>query len=108
MTFFIEAFTPKQAWLDLSKEARAAYMNKIALSSQPLVEQGGELIGMSENDGDTFQGLNHHFFVIWKFATDELAKSFETLGLDEGWYDYFDQYNLKGSSSNIIEKLISL
>ncbi len=57
---------------------------------------------------DTVQRLSHQFFVIWKFPTDELAKSFESLGLSEGWYDYFDQFNLKGSSSDIIEKLINL
>lgn len=108
MKFYIETFTPKQAWLELSKEERATYMNKISISSQPLLDQGGEFVGMGENDSDTVNRLNHQFFVIWKFPTDELAKSFESLGFNEGWYDYFDQFNLKGSSSDIIEKLISL
>lgn len=108
MKYYIETFTPKQAWLDLTKEERAEYMNRIALSSQPLVDQGGEVVVMSENDSDTVQRLAHQFFVIWKFPTDELAKSFEALGLNEAWYDYFDQFNLKGSSSDIIEKLINL
>lgn len=108
MKYYIETFTPKQTWLDLTKEERAEYMNKITLSSQHLVEQGGEVVVMSENDSDTFQGLSRQFFIIWKFPTNELAKSFESLGLSEEWYDYFDQFNLKGSSSDIIEKLISL
>lgn len=83
-------------------------MNRIALSSQPLVNQRGELIVMSENDSDTVQGLNHRFFVIWKLPTDELAKDFEILGLNEGWYDYFDQFNLKGGSSDVIDTLVNL
>lgn len=108
MKYYIETFTPKPAWLKLSKEERATYMKKISISSQPLVDQGGELVVMSENDSDTVQGLNHQFFVIWKFPTDELAKAFETLGLDEEWYNYFDQFNLKGSATDIIEKLVNL
>lgn len=108
MKYYIETFTPKPAWLELSKEERAVYMERIALSSQPLGEQGGELLLMSENDSDTVQGLKHQFFVIWKFPTDELAKAFETLGLDEGWYNYFDQFNLKGGDVDITEKLVNL
>jgi len=107
MKYYIETFTPKQAWLALTKEERAEFMNRIALSSQPLVDQGGELVAMSENDSDTVQGLQHQFFVIWKFPTDELAKDFEALGLKEGWYDYFDQYNLKGTAFDITEKLVN-
>lgn len=108
MKYYIETFTPKQAWLDLRKEERAEYMKRIGLLAQPLVDQGGEIVVMSKNDSDTFQRLSHQFFVVWKFPTDELAKSFESLGLNEVWYDYFDQLNLKGRSSDIIETLISL
>lgn len=108
MKYYIETFTAKPAWLALSKEERAEYMNRIALSSQPLVDQGGEVVVMSENDSDTTQRLNHQFFVIWKFPTDELAKAFETLGIDEGWYNYFDQFNIKGSETDINERLVNL
>lgn len=108
MKYYIETFTPKPAWLESSKEERAAYMERIAISSQPLIDQGGELVLMSENDSDTVQGLKHQFFVIWKFPTDELAKDFEILGLKEGWYDYFDQSNIKGGEVDITEKLVNL
>jgi hypothetical protein len=54
MKYYIETFIPKPAWLD--KEERAEYMNRIGLSSQPLVDQGGELVLMSENDSVLFRG----------------------------------------------------
>lgn len=108
MKFYIETFTPKQAWLDLAKDERVAYMNKIALSSQFLLDEGGEVVAMSENDNDTVKGLNHQYFVIWKFPSDQSAKTFEELGIKEGWYEYFDQFNLKGSSVDINEKLINV
>lgn len=83
-------------------------MTKIGLSSQFLLDEGGELVVMSENDRDTVQGLNHQYFVIWKFPTDQSAKAFEELGIREGWYDYFDQFNLKGTSMDINEKLVNI
>lgn len=108
MKYYVETFTPKPAWVELSKEERADYMNRIALSSKHLVDQGGEMVVMSENDNDTVQGLKHQFFVIWKFPTDNLAKAFETLGLEDGWYNYFDQFNIKGGNVDIIEKLVNM
>ncbi|WP_261511823.1 DUF6616 family protein [Chryseobacterium paludis] len=68
--------------LTLNLTYETVSIERIALSSQLLVEQGGEVVVMSENDSDTVQGIKHQFFVIWKFPTDELAKAFETLGLD--------------------------
>jgi hypothetical protein len=56
MKYYIETFTPKPAWLELSKEERGEYMERIALSSQPLVDQGGEVVVMSENDSELFRG----------------------------------------------------
>lgn len=108
MKYYIETFTPKPTWLALSQEDKSEYMNRIALSTQPLIDQGGEPVIMSEIDSDTVERLNHQFFVIWKFPTDELAKDFEALGLNEGWYDYFDQFNIKGGVVDINEKLINL
>ncbi|SEJ73590.1 hypothetical protein SAMN04487995_6189 [Dyadobacter koreensis] len=108
MKYYIETFTPKQAWLDLPKEERAAYMTRVGLSSQPFLDEGGEVVLMSENDSDTVKGLNHRYFVVWKFMSDQSAKSFEALGIREGWYDYFDQFNLKGSPSDIIDTLVNI
>lgn len=108
MKYFIEAFTPKQAWLDLTKEARAAYMAKVNEATKPITDQGAEVVTMGENDSDTTYGLSHNFFVVWKFPTDELEKSFEDQGIIEGWYDYFDQFNIRGNFSDIIEKLVNL
>lgn len=33
MKYFIELFTPKQAWLDLNKDERTAYMTNVNESS---------------------------------------------------------------------------
>jgi hypothetical protein len=81
MKFYVEAWSAKQAWLDLSAEERGAYMGQV------------------------------DFFAVWKFPTDELAKSFEALVTGAGWYNYFTQVNLKGNAGGpeeIIGKMINM
>lgn len=111
MKYYIEAWSAKQAWLDLSVEERAAYMGQVGPAIQQFLDQGVEIITWSDNDGDTYERLEYDFFAVWKFPTDELAKSFEELVTAAGWYNYFGQVNLKGSPGNptdIIGKMINL
>ncbi len=108
MKYFIEMFSPTQAWLDLSKEERAAYLTHVNDSSKGLMEQGVAIVSMNENNHDTIQRAGYDFFVIWTIPTDELANAVQKLMVSEGWFKYFDQLNLKGGSTDIFEKLITM
>ncbi len=111
MKFYVEVWSAKQAWRDLSIEERGAYMGQVGPAVQQLMEQGVEIVTWSDNDVDTVERLGYDFFAVWKFPTDELAKSFEALVTGAGWYNYFDQVNLKGNPAgpaDIIEKLINI
>jgi hypothetical protein len=111
MKFYVEAWSAKQAWLDLSAEERGAYMGQVGPVIQQLMEQGVEIVSWSDNDTDTVERLGHDFFAVWKFPTDELAKSFEALVTGAGWYNYFTQVNLKGNAGGpeeIIGKMINM
>ncbi|GAA4160953.1 hypothetical protein GCM10022217_25830 [Chryseobacterium ginsenosidimutans] len=108
MKYFIELFTPTQAWLDLNKEERAAYITNINEGSKHLMDQGVVIISMSENDQDTLHRAEFNFFVIWTIPTDELANAVQDLMANSDWFTYFDQLNLKGDSTDIFEKLINI
>jgi Family of unknown function (DUF6616) len=108
MKYFIELFTPTQAWLDLSKEDRTAYLTLVNEASKDLMDQGVAIVSMNENDQDTIHRAGYNFFVIWTIPTDELANAVQKLMVSEGWFNYFDQLNLKGDSTNIFEKLINI
>jgi hypothetical protein len=108
MKYFIEMFSPKQAWLDMSKEEKSAYLTHVNESSQGLMDQGVTIVSMNENDKDTIQRVGYNFFVIWTIPTDELANAVQKLIVSEGWFNYFDQLNLKGDSTDIFEKLINI
>ena len=108
MKYFIELFTPTQAWLDLNKEERAAYLNHVNESSKGLMDKGVAIVSMNENDQDTLHRAGYNFFVIWTIPTDELANAVQKLMVSEGWFNYFDQLNLKGGSTDIFEKRINI
>lgn len=108
MKYFIEMFSPTQAWLDLSKEERATYLTHVNDVSKGLMDQGVAIVSMNENDQDTIHRVDYNFFVIWTIPTDELANAVQDLMVSEGWFTYFDQLNLKGASTDIFEKLINL
>lgn len=108
MKYFIELFTPTQAWLNLNKEERAAYLTHVNESSKHLMDQGVVIVSMSENDQDTLHRAEFNFFVIWTIPTDELANAVQKAMAGSDWFTYFDQLNLKGDSTDIFEKLINI
>lgn len=111
MKYYIEAWKATPVWIGLSKEERAAYMAQLGPAIQQLGEQGVEIVSWCVNDADTYNRLDQDFFAIWKFPTDELAKSFEAMVEGAGWYTYFAQVNMKGSPSgpqDIIGMLINM
>jgi len=111
MKYYIEGWNAKQAWLDLDQEQRGAYMAQLGPSIQQMAEQGVEIISWGLNDPDTDHRLPFDFFAIWKFPSDEMAKTFEGVVNGAGWYNYFEQQNIKGnpaSPQDVIGHLIGL
>ncbi|MDO3644703.1 DUF6616 family protein [Mucilaginibacter sp. L3T2-6] len=111
MKYYIEAWSAKQAWHDLSQEDRGAYMAQLGPAIQQMAEQGVEIISWGLNDKDTDNRLDFDFFAIWKFPSDEMAKTFEGLVNGAGWYNYFEQHNIKGDQAGpqeVIARMIGL
>ncbi|AMR31519.1 hypothetical protein A0256_08800 [Mucilaginibacter sp. PAMC 26640] len=111
MKFYIEIWSAKKAWLDLSIDERTAYMAQLGPAIQQLTAMGVEVVTWASNDVATVNRLGYDFFAIWKFPTDELAKSFEALVTGSGWHNYFDQVNMKGEAggpADVIAQLVHL
>jgi hypothetical protein len=111
MKYYIEGWNAKQAWIDLGAEERGAYMAQLAPAIQQLIEQGVEIISWGANDADTDKRMGFDFFAIWKFPSDDIAKTFETMVAGAGWHNYFEQQNMKGNPATpqeVIGALISM
>jgi len=62
---------------------------------------GAEILTWSINDEDTSHRADCKYFAIWKFPNNEVASLFQNAVSDAGWYQYFDQINIKGEQNNI-------
>jgi len=111
MKCFIELWSAKDSWKQMSKEERGNYLTQIGPALQGLLEKGVEIVSWGENEKETTHRADYDFFAIWKFPTVEMKKEFEALIEAAGWYNYFHQENVSGISTTpdaIIGKMIEM
>lgn len=111
MYLFVECWKSRPEWLALTPDARGAYMTALGSGIGELLKAGVEIVTWSMNDPDTSNRAPFDYFAVWKFPTKEGAAMFEQVVQQSGWYNYFDQVNLKGelSTPNVcIEQMIRL
>lgn len=97
MYHFIEAWTPNDAWRALSSEDRRAFMDGIAGAISQMAEGGITTLGWGVNDADTPHRLDQAFVAVWQAPTLEAVQALEAGVEGSGWYDYFDQGNLRAN-----------
>jgi len=111
MILFIECWKARPEWLELSIEARSTYMEQLGQGIGELIKAGVEIISWSMNEANTSNRSPFDYFAVWKFPSLEIAAGFEQIVQQSGWYNYFDQVNLKGEISDpqtMIGKIINL
>ncbi|MEO1627734.1 MAG: DUF6616 family protein [Bacteroidota bacterium] len=111
MTYFIELWNAKPAWLELPKEERANYMNQVGGAIQGLLENGVKVLTWSHNQSDVQKRMDYDYFAIWSFPDQASAEAFQKVVEGAGWYNYFEQVNAMGeeeSAAQVIEALIKL
>jgi len=70
-------------------------------------KHGVEELTWSINDEKTDRRANFNYFAIWKFPDMELSQVFQEAVENAGWYEYFEQSNIQGST-NSVEKVIDV
>lgn len=103
MYYTVELWTPRQAWLDLSTEEREAYIGSIGPTLEKHAEMGITMMAMCTNDADTDNRAPHRYFSIVEAPNEAAAKTFEADVRAAGWYDYFDQVNVRGEARSVEE-----
>lgn len=111
MKVYLELWKATSAWKELSQEERGNYMGQLGPAIQHLMESGVKIINWGVNDPNTFSRADYDFFAVWTFPSDEAAQGFEKMVEGAGWYNYFEQVNVKGDAStaqDVIGKLITM
>lgn len=101
MIYFIEIWSVKPAWLELSPQDRGNYMQQVGAHIQALLDKGVQVLTWSSNNLTTSYRANFDYFAIWTFPDQETADSFQALVEGAGWYNYFEQTNLMGRQATV-------
>ena len=97
MITYIELWTARQAWKDLSQAERSDYMNALGPAIQQLLDNGVQIVSWGSNESSTFSKVDYDYFAVWNFPDINAAQEFEKMVEGAGWYNYFDQVNAMGT-----------
>ena len=101
MYLYAELWKARPAWLELSKEERRSWFEKLLASLQEQLEAGVEPLGFAANDKDTPLSAGYDFIGLWKMPSKQAAEQFESFVERAGWHDYFEQVNARGQIMDI-------
>ncbi len=97
MYIYVEQWTPKQSWLDLSPGARQAFVESIMPVIQKHEEElGVETLAMASIDPDTALRSKHAYLSVMRMPDEATARVFESDLAEINWYHYFEQTNSRG------------
>ncbi|MCU0491607.1 MAG: hypothetical protein MUD01_08465 [Chloroflexaceae bacterium] len=111
MYLYLELWNVRPAWLALSVEQRAHYIEQVNGAMQGMFSAGAEVLTWSVTDAATDRPAGQGYFAVWKFPDAAFARQFEQQVAAAGWYDYFEQVNLAGAISTpqaVLGQLIEL
>lgn len=111
MKIFIEFWKAKEAWHQLPKDKRNAFMAQIGPVMEDLISKGLVIDTWGANTDTTPQKADFDFFAITKLPTQDLLDTFQIIIEEAGWYDYFEQTNVSGNDLGVeavIGKMIEM
>ena len=96
MYLYVEQWNVTTKWMNLPKEDRRAYMNKVLGAIADLEKAGIENLGWALNDEHTPYRSDYRYIAVWKVPSLDDVKLFEK-GVEEAhWHKYFSQRNSRG------------
>ena len=111
MKIFIELWKAKDAWKQLPLSERQAYLAKIGPVMGDFMKKGVVMEAWGINEDETSFASEYDFFAITKLPSHEVLAEFEAIVEGAGWYNYFDQVNVSGSSmtpEEVIGKMLAI
>ena len=93
---YVELWTPRQAWLDLSQEERREFFNQVGGEIQALTSEGIQIVGFALNGQETAHRSDFQYIAVWQMPSQEHVEMLEESVSQAGWYEYFEQENASG------------
>lgn len=108
MYLYIELWNVTQEWMDLSKEERRDFLDKVGAEIKDLMDEGIENLGWGMNDEHTPYRSDYRYMAVWKMPSLEYVEKLEKAVEDSGWHDYFSQANARGEVIPLPEAMENL
>lgn len=108
MYFYVELWKFRPAWLELTPEERAAWMDTLLGGLQQQLESGVEVVAFAANDRDTPHSSGYDFLAVWKMPNKESAVRFENFVEASGLHRYYEQVNTRGSMMEMEDVVAAL
>ena len=96
MYLYLELWSAREAWLALSRPEREAFFDRVTGAVTDLLESGSEALAFALNDADTDRRAGYEYLALWRMPDRATAVEFERRLNELGWYDLFDQQNMRG------------
>jgi hypothetical protein len=96
MYLYLELWSAREAWLKLSRPEREAFFERVTGAVTDLLESGSEALAFAINDADTDKRAGYEYLALWRMPDRATAVEFEARLNELGWYDLFDQHNMRG------------
>lgn len=96
MYVVIESWTPKAAFLDASRQTRTDFFARLTAALDGSAAQGIRPLGWGRTDPAGEHGSRHAWFAVWETTDAAAADAFLGGVAASGWYEYFDQTNVRG------------
>lgn len=104
---FIELYSYKTAWWQLSSSQRSEVAEKVIESINGLNAVGVTVLGYGSNDPETSLRAHHDFFAVYQVPDLETQRVFEKQIQASGWYELFQQVNLRGAVTHYSDALLA-
>jgi len=104
---FIELYSYKPAWWQLSASQRTEVAEMVIESIKGLDAVGVTVLGYGTNDRDTSKRAHHDFFAVYRVPDLATQQAFEKQIQASGWYDVFDQVNVRGAGTHYSDALLA-
>jgi hypothetical protein len=104
---FLELYSLKPAWAGLTERERTAIAQSVIANLDTLAAGGVTVLGYGRNDKETSRRAPYDFFAVYQVADLATQRVFEEQIVASGWYDLFEQVNLRGSVMHHADALLA-
>ncbi len=103
---FIELYNYGPTWAKCPENERADYVKKIIDAVSKMKAAGVDVIAYGKNAGETDRRAPYDFFCVYRVPSVEFQREFERQIAASGWYDYFEQANVRGAVEDFSDVLL--